>query len=64
MNSLQLFLLVSSKKLLELTRESFLDLCNTGLSNPVLQKVVSKTTSCTVTFGKYCYLENTLLILF
>ncbi|XP_030345762.1 mdm2-binding protein isoform X2 [Strigops habroptila] len=38
------------KKLLELTRESFLDLCNTGLSNPVLQKVVSKTTSCTVTF--------------
>ncbi|XP_010015547.1 PREDICTED: mdm2-binding protein, partial [Nestor notabilis] len=27
------------KKLLELTRESFLDLCNSGLSNPVLQKV-------------------------
>ncbi|KFQ52100.1 Mdm2-binding protein, partial [Nestor notabilis] len=38
------------KKLLELTRESFLDLCNSGLSNPVLQKVVSKTRSCTVTF--------------
>uniref|UniRef100_A0A8B9EZ46 MDM2 binding protein n=1 Tax=Amazona collaria TaxID=241587 RepID=A0A8B9EZ46_9PSIT len=28
------------KKLLELTRESFLDLCNTGLPKPVLQEVV------------------------
>ncbi|XP_057271246.1 mdm2-binding protein [Pezoporus wallicus] len=33
------------KKLIELTRESFLDLCNT-----VPQKVVDKTRSCTVTF--------------
>ncbi|NXK75442.1 MTBP protein, partial [Amazona guildingii] len=38
------------KKLLELTRESFLDLCNTGLPKPVLQEVVGKTRSCTVTF--------------
>lgn len=51
------------KKLLELTRESFLDLCNTGLPKPVLQKAVDKTRSCTVTFGKYYCLENTLLIL-
>ncbi|NXD73627.1 MTBP protein, partial [Eolophus roseicapillus] len=52
------------KKLLELTRESFLDLCNTGLPKPVLQEVAIKTRSCTVTFGKYCCLENTLLIVF
>ncbi|KAM9573881.1 mdm2-binding protein isoform 1-T1 [Guaruba guarouba] len=38
------------KKLLELTRESFLDLCNIGLPKPVLQEVVGKTRSCTVTF--------------
>ncbi|XP_061229449.1 mdm2-binding protein [Neopsephotus bourkii] len=38
------------KKLLELTRESFLDLCNPGLPKPVLQKVVDKTRSCIVTF--------------
>ncbi|XP_033917567.1 mdm2-binding protein isoform X2 [Melopsittacus undulatus] len=38
------------KNLLELTRESFLDLCNTGLLKPVLQKIVDKTRSCTVTF--------------
>uniref|UniRef100_A0A663DSD4 MDM2 binding protein n=1 Tax=Aquila chrysaetos chrysaetos TaxID=223781 RepID=A0A663DSD4_AQUCH len=37
------------KNLLELTRESFLDLCNTSLPKPVLQKVANKTRSCTVT---------------
>ncbi|XP_074879977.1 mdm2-binding protein isoform X1 [Buteo buteo] len=36
------------KNLLELTRECFLDLCNTSLPKPVLQKVASKTRSCTV----------------
>ncbi|NWU72061.1 MTBP protein, partial [Pterocles burchelli] len=40
------------KALLELTRECFLDLCNTSLPKPVLQKVTSKTRSCTVTSGK------------
>ncbi|NXJ49026.1 MTBP protein, partial [Spizaetus tyrannus] len=40
------------KNLLELTRESFLDLCNTSLPKPVLQKVANKTRSCTVTSGK------------
>ncbi|NWT40291.1 MTBP protein, partial [Chroicocephalus maculipennis] len=51
------------KSLLELTRECFLDLCNTRLPKPVRQKVANKTRSCTVTSGKYHYLENTLLIL-
>ncbi|KAM6412612.1 mdm2-binding protein [Pluvialis apricaria] len=37
------------KNLLELTRERVLDLCNTSLPKPVLQKVASKTMSCTVT---------------
>ncbi|KFV01590.1 Mdm2-binding protein, partial [Tauraco erythrolophus] len=37
------------KNLLELTRESFLDLCNTSLPKPVLQKVADKTRPCTVT---------------
>ncbi|NXN37570.1 MTBP protein, partial [Rhinoptilus africanus] len=37
------------KNLLELTRECFLDLCNTSLSKPVLEKVANKTSSCTVT---------------
>ncbi|NWY56254.1 MTBP protein, partial [Chionis minor] len=40
------------KNLLELTRECFLDLWNTGLPKPVLQKVANKTRSCTVTSGK------------
>ncbi|NWQ85408.1 MTBP protein, partial [Burhinus bistriatus] len=40
------------KNLLELTRECFLDLCNTSLPKPVLQKVANKTRSCTVTSGK------------
>ncbi|NXF41812.1 MTBP protein, partial [Nyctibius bracteatus] len=40
------------KKLLELTRECFLDLCNTSLPKPVLQKVANNTRSCTVTSGK------------
>ncbi|NXW14846.1 MTBP protein, partial [Circaetus pectoralis] len=48
------------KNLLQLTRECFLDLCNTSLPKPVLQKVANKTRSCTVTSGKYRYLENTL----
>ncbi|NXA24486.1 MTBP protein, partial [Ibidorhyncha struthersii] len=39
------------KYLLELTRECFLDLCNTSLPKPVLQKVAYKTMSCTVTSG-------------
>ncbi|KFO04776.1 Mdm2-binding protein, partial [Balearica regulorum gibbericeps] len=39
------------KNLLELTRERFLDLCNTSLPKPVLQKVANKTRSCTVTSG-------------
>lgn len=51
------------KNLLELTRECFLDLCNTSLPKPVLQKVASKTRSCTVISGKYRYLENRLVIL-
>ncbi|XP_055656394.1 mdm2-binding protein isoform X2 [Falco peregrinus] len=37
------------KNLLELTRECFLDLCNTSLPKPVLQKVTKKTASCAVT---------------
>ncbi|KFW95639.1 Mdm2-binding protein, partial [Phalacrocorax carbo] len=37
------------KNLLELTRECVLDLCNTSFPKPVLQKVASKTGSCTVT---------------
>ncbi|XP_064501954.1 mdm2-binding protein isoform X1 [Pseudopipra pipra] len=37
------------KILLKLTRECFLDLCNTSLPNHDLQKVSNKTTSCTVT---------------
>ncbi|XP_054671116.1 mdm2-binding protein isoform X1 [Grus americana] len=37
------------KNLLELTRECFLDLCNTCLPKPVLQKVANKTRSCAVT---------------
>uniref|UniRef100_A0A8B9NQ47 MDM2 binding protein n=1 Tax=Accipiter nisus TaxID=211598 RepID=A0A8B9NQ47_9AVES len=41
------------KNLLELTRECFLDLCNTSLPKPVLQKVANKTRSCTVISGKY-----------
>ncbi|KAM6210898.1 mdm2-binding protein [Sarcoramphus papa] len=36
------------KKLLELTRECFLDLCNTSLPKPVLQNIANKTRSCTV----------------
>ncbi|XP_049680625.1 mdm2-binding protein isoform X2 [Accipiter gentilis] len=36
------------KNLLELTRECFLDLCNTSLPKPGLQKVANKTRSCTV----------------
>ncbi|NXV42866.1 MTBP protein, partial [Uria aalge] len=40
------------KNLLELTRECFLDLCNTCLPKPVLQKVANKTRSCTVTSSK------------
>ncbi|NXY67404.1 MTBP protein, partial [Glareola pratincola] len=40
------------KNLLKLTRECFLDLCNTSLPKPVLQKVANKTSSCTVTSGK------------
>ncbi|XP_063183542.1 mdm2-binding protein isoform X2 [Chroicocephalus ridibundus] len=39
------------KSLLELTRECFLDLCNTRLPKPVRQKVANKTRSCTVTSG-------------
>ncbi|NXD20111.1 MTBP protein, partial [Spelaeornis formosus] len=46
------------KSLLRLTRECFLDLCSTSLHKPVLQKVCSKTRSCTVTCGKYFYLQN------
>ncbi|NXW71486.1 MTBP protein, partial [Hirundo rustica] len=41
------------KSLLKLTRECFLDLCSTSLPKPVLQKVCSKTRSCTVTCGKF-----------
>ncbi|NXG18488.1 MTBP protein, partial [Grallaria varia] len=37
------------KILLKLTRECFLDQCNTSLPNPVLQKASNKTRSCTVT---------------
>ncbi|NXN81211.1 MTBP protein, partial [Bombycilla garrulus] len=37
------------KSLLKLTRECFLDLCNTSLPKPVLQKVCNKNKSCTVT---------------
>ncbi|KAJ7395178.1 hypothetical protein BTVI_157367 [Pitangus sulphuratus] len=37
------------KILLKLTRECFLDLCNTSLPNPDLQKVSNKTLSCPVT---------------
>ncbi|NXR00215.1 MTBP protein, partial [Sagittarius serpentarius] len=40
------------KNLLELTRGCFLDLCNTSLPKPVLQKVANKTRSCTVTSGR------------
>ncbi|NXU46199.1 MTBP protein, partial [Drymodes brunneopygia] len=40
------------KSLLKLTRESFLDQCNTSLPKPVLQKVSNKTRSYTVTCGK------------
>ncbi|NXQ92605.1 MTBP protein, partial [Nyctibius grandis] len=40
------------KNLLELTRECFLDLCNTSLPKPVLQKVADNTRSCTVTSGR------------
>ncbi|NXK93822.1 MTBP protein, partial [Formicarius rufipectus] len=47
------------KILLKLTRECFLDLCNSSLHNPVLQKTSNKTRSCTATCGKYHYLENT-----
>ncbi|NXR27063.1 MTBP protein, partial [Cinclus mexicanus] len=47
------------KSLLKLTRECFMDLCSTSLPKPVLQKVCDKTTSCTVTCGKYFYLQNT-----
>ncbi|KFR17104.1 Mdm2-binding protein, partial [Opisthocomus hoazin] len=36
------------KNMLELTRECFLDLCNTSLPKPVLEKVASETRSCTV----------------
>ncbi|NXN74392.1 MTBP protein, partial [Himantopus himantopus] len=39
------------KYLLELTRKCFLDLCNTSLPKPVLQKVANKTMSCTATSG-------------
>lgn len=41
------------KNLLELTRECFWNLCNTTLPKPVLQKAVNKTSSYTVTAGKY-----------
>lgn len=51
------------KSLLKLTRECFLDLCSTSLPKPVLQKVCNKTRSCTVTCGKYFYLQTTLFIL-
>ncbi|XP_041263469.1 mdm2-binding protein [Onychostruthus taczanowskii] len=37
------------KSLLKLTRECFLDLCSTSLPKPLLQKVCSKTRSCTET---------------
>ncbi|NWS95708.1 MTBP protein, partial [Mionectes macconnelli] len=40
------------KILLKLTRECFLDLCNTSLPNPDLQKVSNKTMSDTVTCGE------------
>ncbi|NXU55138.1 MTBP protein, partial [Turnix velox] len=40
------------KNLLELTRECFLDLCNTGLPKPLLEKVANETRSCTLTSGE------------
>ncbi|NXC39445.1 MTBP protein, partial [Penelope pileata] len=46
------------KSLLEITRECFMDLCNTALPKPVPQKAANKTSSCTVTSGKYLYLER------
>ncbi|NWX66574.1 MTBP protein, partial [Promerops cafer] len=46
------------KSLLKLTRECFLDLCSTSLPKPVLQMVYNKTRSCTVTWGKYFYLQK------
>lgn len=52
------------KNLLELTRECILDQCNSSFSKAVPQKDANETASCTVTSGKYCYFEITLLILF
>lgn len=52
------------KNLLELTRECILNQCNSSFPKAVLQKVANETASCTVTSGKYCYLEITLLLLF
>ncbi|NXF02476.1 MTBP protein, partial [Smithornis capensis] len=43
------------KSLLKLTRECFLDLCNTNLPKPVLQKASNKTGSYTVTCGKFIH---------